>query len=154
MNLVWAIGIAVVATVLIMLMVRGKKTPAMATAGIFGLVVVSLMIGAWSAARNSARDRAVDQRQAAQDSASAAQRGFDAQQSQYDACVTKVHTRADIRAVLFAMVDLSDVFPGSALAGQYTTTRVALINQRYPMLDVDTECGAKPIPPATGGATP
>lgn len=147
MNLPVAVVLAVVGTLLIMLIVRGKRTPAPVTAGIFGLVVVSLVIGGWSYSNGQSSNRATDRREAASATASAAQRAYDAQLSQYTSCVTKVGTRLDIRSVLFSMVDLSDLFPGNTSAEQYTSTRQALIDAKYPALDVATACGPQPSPP-------
>lgn len=153
MSLVIAIAIAVIMTCLIMLGVRGRKTPAVATAAVFGLVVVALMVGtrAYSLGQNTSR--AADRREAANASMAAAQRAYDAQATQYSSCVAKVATRADLRTVFFALVDLSDLFPNSPGAEQYTASRRALIDAKYPALKVDTECGVQPTPP-TAGRTP
>lgn len=151
MSLAVAIALAVVMTVLIMRAVRGRKTPAVATAGVFGLVVVALMIGSWAYSLGQNTSRAADRREAATAAMAASQRAYDAQVSQYTACVTKVAVRADLRTVLLELVDLSDLFPNSAPAEQYTQTRQALIDAKYPALQVAAACGDQPAPPAPKG---
>lgn len=151
MSLVVAIALAVIMTVLIMRGVRGRKTPAVATAGVFGLVVVALMVGTWAYSLGQNTSRAADRREAANAAMAATQRAYDAQVSQYSACVAKVGTRTDLRTVFFALVDLSDLFPNSAAAERYTQTRQALIDAKYPALKVDAACGDQPTPPTAKG---
>lgn len=49
-------------------------------------------------------------------------------------CVSRVEGRDDLRAVLFYVVDLSDVIPNGK-AASYTANRVDYINRAYPSLD-------------------
>ncbi len=76
----------------------------------------------------------------------------------YNACLARVEsqavTRDDLRSILFAITDLSDVFPGEALADTYRENRKALINDRYEPIDIaarqETDCvkpGLEPTPP-------
>lgn len=149
MNLPIAIIIAVLGITVLMFLMRGKKTPATATTAVFGLVVVSLMIGGTVFNRQVRTTRENDRRVAAAATAAAAERAYEAQVTQYTSCVSKVATRIDLRVVLFALVDLSDLFPGSAAAEQYTVNRRALIDAKYPLLNLEATCGPVPTAPTS-----
>lgn len=69
-------------------------------------------------------------------------RVHDVETSQHETCVNRVKTRDDVRAVLFSIVDLTDLFDpdtitpkGQAFIDNYQATRTALIEAKYPALD-------------------
>lgn len=57
-----------------------------------------------------------------------------------DGCEAKVNARDDLRDVLFHVVDLSDVLPGSEAAQAFTLNRIEYINEKYPALDAAVDC--------------
>lgn len=112
-------------------------------------LVLALGYAGLSNVQNTSKhNRLADQLTAQKDAHDAALLGYEALEGQYETCVAKVSTRADIRTVLFQIVDLTDLFPNNApLARQYTQSRQQTINAEYPMLDEATECGTQPVPP-------
>lgn len=74
----------------------------------------------------------------------------------FNSCVARINGAADttehLRDTLFAMADLSDLFPDATLAEQYTLTRKAIIETGIPIVDIEArttrdcvEPGAEPL---------
>lgn len=110
-----------------------------------GLIVFAGGWKLWN--RIEANDRAQRSRDAAalavqreDDAFDSAQRDWVDSTNLYNACIARIEGARDttdhLRQTLFAMSDLSDLFPGSDLAVQYSTTRAAIIDAGIPPVDV------------------
>ncbi len=77
-------------------------------------------------------------------------RQADFKRSQTTQCYSRVESRDDLRAILFYVVDLTDIIPDSEAATLYTLNRTTFINHNYPALS-DATCDidgiSKPVVP-------
>lgn len=125
------------------------------------VAAVALSVGSWFII---GQIQAVGAKQLAQTRHDAAEQVYAAaaidhtrQEIEYRQCLSDAQDRVErsdgLRASLTSITDLSDLFPGSTLAQEYTKTRQAIVEASFPPLDVkqlQADCvlpGPTPVPP-------
>lgn len=136
---------------------------------IAGLIVFAGGVKIWNKIESNdaalrERDRVEQEAQRAEDAFANLHGDWVRASDLFNSCVARIkgaeETTEHLRGTLFAMADLSDLFPDADLATQYTLTRQAIIDVGIPPVDVEArtarDCvqpGPEPQrpPTATGG---